>query len=53
MAKLSKVTLGGAAWMAFDATEETIDIASDKLVQAGVATRLQSIIAIFQGAARA
>ena len=47
--KLSKVTIGGVAWTAFDAKEETIDIARVRLIQAGAATRLQSIIAVFDG----
>jgi hypothetical protein len=50
--KLSKVTIGGVSWAAFDATEETIDIARDKLTQSGIATRLESIIAIFNGGPR-
>ena len=51
--KLSQVMVGGKLWTAFNATEETIDIAKDKLIQAEVATRLQSIIAIFDGGLRA
>jgi hypothetical protein len=51
--KLSHVTVGGKPWTAFNAAEETIDIARDQLLQAGVITRLQSIVAIFDGGPRA
>jgi hypothetical protein len=45
--KLSKVTIGGATWAAFDAAEGTIDIAAIELVQAAFKSRLQSIVAVF------
>ena len=51
--KLSQVTIGGIAWTAFDATEETIDIASETLKQSGIVARLQSIVAVFNGRRRA
>ena len=40
-------TPGGASWAAFNAVDETIDIAADKLTQATVRAQLQSIAVEF------
>ena len=45
--KLSKVTIGGQAWTAFNAAEETIDIAAGKLTASLIATGLPTIVATF------
>ena len=45
--RLSKVTVGGQAWSAFDAAEETIDIAASQLTPALIATGLPEIVASF------
>ena len=50
--KLSKVTVGGEAWTAFDAAEETIDFAAGKLTAALIKDGLPHIVATF-GAAEA
>ena len=44
--KLSSVTIGGKAWSAFSAAEETIDISSDKIT-AKLAVDLGTIVASF------
>ena len=45
--KLSGVTVGGAAWATFDAAEETITIAAEKIDAKLIATGLPSIVATF------
>ena len=45
--KLSKVTIGGQAWAAFNAAEETVDIAADKLTVDLIAKGLPSIVVTF------
>ena len=50
--RLSGVTVGGAAWSAFSAAEETIDVSAAQLRTAGlVAEGLPRIVATFGGAA--
>lgn len=50
--KLSQVTLGGKAWGAFNAAEETVDIAANVLTKDLIASGLTTIVAIF-GAGKA
>ena len=50
--KLSQVTVGGKAWSAFDAAEETVDIAAGKLTAELIASGLPEVVATF-GAAEA
>ena len=45
--KLSKVTIGGEAWAAFSAAEETIDIAASKITAKLIASGLPEIAATF------
>ena len=45
--KLSAVTVGGRAWSAFNAAEETIDIAADKITASLITEGLPHIVAIF------
>lgn len=45
--KLSEVTVGGAAWSAFNASEETIDIAASKLTAGLIKDGLPTIVATF------
>ena len=45
--KLSKVTVGGKPWADFDAAEETINFAADKLTADLVATGLTNVVAVF------
>ena len=45
--KLSAVTVGGKAWSAFDAAEETIDIAADKITASLITEGLPHIVATF------
>ena len=45
--KLSKVTIGGVAWTAFSAAEETIDIAASKITAKLIASGLPEIVATF------
>ena len=49
--KLSHVTVGGKAWGAFDAAEETIDISSEKITSTLIGGGdLSEIVAVFGGA---
>ena len=50
--KLSKVTVGGVAWSAFNASEETIEIAVSKLTAELIKTGLPSIVATYQSSFR-
>jgi hypothetical protein len=50
--KLSKVTVGGEEWSAFNAAEETVDFAASKLSAELIKTGLPEIVATF-GARRA
>ena len=45
--KLSKVTVGGKAWTAFNAAEETIDFALDALTPSVIKSGLADIVATF------
>ena len=45
--KLSKVTVGGESWSAFDASEETIDIVASKLSASLIKSGLPEIVATF------
>ena len=45
--KLSAVTVGGKAWSAFNAAEETIDIAADKITASLITEGLPHIVATF------
>lgn len=46
--KLSKVTIGGQPWTAFNAAEETVDISAEKLTAALIAKGLPTIVATFE-----
>eukprot|EP01051_Picozoa_sp_SAG22_P006147 SAG22_NODE_392_length_11210_cov_3.879669_8_plen_1389_part_00 len=48
--KLSHVTVGGKAWSAFSAAEETIDIAAAKITASLIKDGLPHIVATFAGA---
>ena len=50
--KLSKVTVGGDEWTAFNAAEETVDFAASKLTAKLIKTGLPEIVATF-GASQA
>ena len=45
--KLSKVTIGGQAWSAFSAAEETIEIAAEKITSSLIKEGLPHIVVTF------
>ena len=45
--KLSKVTIGGQAWSAFSAAEETIEIAAEKITASLIKEGLPHIVVTF------
>eukprot|EP01052_Picozoa_sp_SAG31_P049647 SAG31_NODE_10968_length_1077_cov_1.923313_1_plen_203_part_00 len=45
--RLSKVTIGGVAWSAFNASEETIEIPSSKVTAELIKTGLPAVVVVF------